>query len=68
MSNITGRLINVRRLPCSAGYCLSGVIYEDVHDRFHDGASVRTSLVVSEEDNIVLTANSIYEVESWAEA
>jgi len=66
MSNITGRLLNARRQPCAGGYVLTGEVYEDKLGRFHDGAEIRTSLVVSEEDCIVLTAYSIYEVESWA--
>jgi hypothetical protein len=66
MSNITGRLINARRQPCYGGYIIAGDIYADSLGRFDDGAEIRTSLVVSEEGDIVLTANSIYDVESWA--
>jgi hypothetical protein len=66
LSNITGRLLNARRQPCHGGYVLTGEVYEDRLGRFHDGKEIRTSLVVSEEGDIVLTAYSIYEVESWA--
>ena len=67
MSNITGRLINARRVPIHpTGYIIVGDIYEDARNRFPDGAEVRTSPVLSEEGAIILTANSIYEIEGWA--
>ena len=66
MSNITGRLINARRVHFGTGYIISGEIYEDILGRFHDGEMILTSKVVSEEGPIILTANSIYEIEGWA--
>lgn len=66
MSNITGRLINARRTRQGVHTVLTGEIYEDIHERFYDGQVIRTSPIVSEEGMIVLTANSIYEIESWA--
>jgi len=65
MSNITGRLRNVVRVP---GGNLYGAVYGDVHGRFRDGEMITTSRVVSEDGNIVNTLYSIYEVESWKEA
>ena len=66
-SNITGRLIGAARRPQGSGYILVGQVYEDVRGRFYDGEVIRTSRVVSEDGPIVLTANSIYEVESWGD-
>ncbi len=67
-SNITGRLIDARRVPVWGGYVVVGNVYEDVHGRFNDGDVITTSKVVAEDGPIVLTRNSIYEVESWANA
>ena len=66
MSNITGRLLNARRQSCPGGHYIIGAIYEDTRRKFDDGAIVSTSLVTSEEGNIILTRNSVYEVKSWA--
>lgn len=67
MSNITGRLLNARRVKLGSVYIISGDVYEDVHGRFYDGEFIWTSAVVHEEGSIISTLNSIYEVESWAE-
>lgn len=66
-SNITGRLLNARRVRYAGAVCLMGEVYEDIHERFRDGLLIRTSAITSEDGPIVCTANSIYEVESWAE-
>jgi len=64
-SNITGRLLNAKRISVGQHKCLTGDIYEDIHHRFHDGARITTSYITSEDGPIVCTANSIYEVENW---
>ncbi len=66
MSNITGRLINAERIRITeTHYRIRGEVYEDVHERFPDGGVILTSPVVSEDGPIILTRNSIYEIESW---
>ena len=65
MSNIIGRLLNARRVPVSGGYIVVGDVYEDTRGRFNDGDTISTSVVVQEDGPIILTANSIYEVEGW---
>lgn len=65
MSNITGRLINAERIRIYGSTVIRGEVYEDVHKRFHDGQIIITSPVVSEDGDIILTENSIYEIESW---
>ena len=65
MSNITGRLLDARRVPICGGYIIVGAVYEDARGRFNDGDTIRTSKVVQEDGHIILTANSIYEVEGW---
>lgn len=69
-SNITGRLLNAYRREWPGGrYYLVGEIYEDMHQRWPDGTTISTSPVLEEESGgIVLTVNSIYEVESWRDA
>ena len=66
-SNITGRLLNAKRVRYAGQTCLMGEIYEDIHGRFHDGMLIRTSPITSEDGPVICTANSIYEVEGWAE-
>lgn len=64
-SNITGRLLNAERKRIPGGYIIVGEVYEDVRGRFSDGDVISTSKVVSEVGAMILTANSIYEVEGW---
>ncbi len=64
-SNITGRLLNAVRCTVPGGYYIEGELYEDVRHRWADGSVISTSKVVQEDGNMVLTLNSIYEVESW---
>lgn len=66
MSNITGRLRNASRINTSHGTYVRGEVYGDTKGRFVDGEVIRTSVVVTIEGNVVLTRNSIYEVETWA--
>ena len=66
-SNITGRLLNARRVRIGRFMVLEGNVYEDVRGRFHDGQWVRTSEIVSEDGSVVYTRNNIYEVEGWAD-
>jgi hypothetical protein len=65
-SNITGRLLNARRVNFENGKCiLVGDVYEHISPRFPDGSEIRTSPIVHEDGEVISTRNSIYEVESW---
>lgn len=65
-SNITGRLLNAKRVRFGPYVVVVGNVYEDVLGRFNDGQRITTSAITSEDGPIVCTRNSIYEVESWA--
>lgn len=69
---ITGVLRNARRVPKGSqdprAPCLNGDIFNDVRGRFADGSNVTTSTVLEEQpDDVFVTRNSVYRVESWAE-
>ena len=65
-SNSTGRLIEACHVPLVGGYAIQGTIHEDTLRRFHDGDPIYASRIMSKEGPIVLTQNSIHEVENWA--
>jgi hypothetical protein len=65
-SNITGRLLNARRVRVGPHQVLVADVYEDIHGRFQDGQVITTSFITSEDGAVFCTRNSIYEVESWA--
>lgn len=71
MTIITGILRNARRVSASEdlrGPSLSGQVYGDTKGRFHDGQTIYTSTIVSEEGDVFRTRFSTYKVESWADA
>lgn len=66
MKSVTAKLRNaVRYFWNHKSYSIVGQVYGDTKGRFADGAEITTSKVLSEEGNVVITRNSIYEVETW---
>ena len=46
-------------------FLVSGVLKEDMKNRFIDGESISTSLVVDLSKNRVETLNTVYDIKSW---
>lgn len=47
-------------------YVLTGIISsKDSKGRFRSGTHIRTSFILKIEDNLVITRNSVYKVNSW---
>lgn len=65
MTNITAKLVAAQLIKTPHGDHVRGTVFNDAKGRFEEGEKIRTSTVVSIEDNIVLTRFSIYEV-TWA--
>jgi hypothetical protein len=62
MTQITAELRNWQKLESPYGNVYMGDIWEDVHQRWNNGALIRTSLVQKEEGDLVYTLNSVYKL------
>jgi hypothetical protein len=66
MNNLTGDLLNVRRVAVADGFRLKGEIYNDSRGRFTDGQVILTSRILEQDGSVYITENSAYDVRSWA--
>jgi hypothetical protein len=66
MNNLTGDLLNARKVFIAGGLHLKGEIYNDSRGRFRDGEVVLTSRILEQEGSVFITENSAYDVRSWA--
>ena len=63
---ISGTLKNAFLVETSDGKLVAvGNIFGDAKGRFDDGESIKTSYIISENNNVIHTKNSSYEVE-WS--
>lgn len=63
---ITATLKNARAFDSGSSVRYQGFIYGDVNGRFNDGELVITSAVVDQDNDIIVTQNSVYKIEKAA--
>lgn len=63
---LTGVLKNARVMNCGSGrYVAYGNVYQDSQDRFPDGTTIRTSVIVDTKGDHVLTrSGSVYRLDT----
>ena len=50
------------------GRSLIGTIHADTTNRFPDGTTVRTSPIVAQHKDVIITRNSVYYVANWSQS
>ena len=67
MSKITAHIRDARRVPEPRGqYCITGLIYGDIYQRWPDGHPVWTSRIVSERgDRFITSIGTVYKIDNW---